>query len=104
VYSGIDAPSLDAQDLKFAQASVRLLSGLYGVIRPLDLIAPYRLEMGTRLDFVGVIFKFLEHNINNFGIQCLLVNAFEILIRSHNSQTVLHALHRACQFLCVSGM
>jgi cytoplasmic iron level regulating protein YaaA (DUF328/UPF0246 family) len=47
---------LDAQDLKFAQASVRLLSGLYGVIRPLDLIAPYRLEMGTRIgQFMGKI-------------------------------------------------
>ncbi|RUA07066.1 MAG: peroxide stress protein YaaA [Gammaproteobacteria bacterium] len=49
VYNGIDALSLDAEDLDFAQASLRMLSGLYGVIRPLDLIAPYRLEMGTRL-------------------------------------------------------
>lgn len=49
VYNGIDAPSLDAQDLEFAQATLRVLSGLYGVVRPLDLIAPYRLEMGTRL-------------------------------------------------------
>ncbi|SMM97692.1 UPF0246 protein YaaA [uncultured Candidatus Thioglobus sp.] len=50
VYSGIDAPSLDVQDLAFAQKTLRMLSGLYGVIRPLDLIAPYRLEMGTRLE------------------------------------------------------
>lgn len=49
VYNGIDAPSLDIQDLAFAQTSLRMLSGLYGVVRPLDLIAPYRLEMGTRL-------------------------------------------------------
>ena len=49
VYNGIDAPSLSKEDLEFAQDSVRMLSGLYGVIRPLDLIAPYRLEMGTRL-------------------------------------------------------
>ncbi|SMN11212.1 UPF0246 protein YaaA [uncultured Candidatus Thioglobus sp.] len=49
VYSGIDASSLDVQDLAFAQKTLRMLSGLYGVIRPLDLIAPYRLEMGTRL-------------------------------------------------------
>ena len=49
VYNGIDAPSLDIQDLEFAQRSVRILSGLYGVIRPLDLIVPYRLEMGVRL-------------------------------------------------------
>ncbi|MDP6163168.1 MAG: peroxide stress protein YaaA [Candidatus Thioglobus sp.] len=49
VYNGIDAPSLTAEDLDFAQDKVRMLSGLYGVIRPLDLIQPYRLEMGTKL-------------------------------------------------------
>jgi len=49
VYNGIDAPSLSLEDLEFAQDNVRMLSGLYGVIRPLDLIAPYRLEMGTKL-------------------------------------------------------
>ncbi|MBW5291239.1 MAG: UPF0246 protein YaaA [Candidatus Ruthia sp. Asou_11_S2] len=50
VYSGIDAPSLSMADLEFAQNTLRMLSGLYGVIRPLDLIQPYRLEMGTRLE------------------------------------------------------
>lgn len=50
VYNGIDAPSLSVDDLGFAQQSLRMLSGLYGVIRPLDLIAPYRLEMGTKLE------------------------------------------------------
>ena len=49
VYNGIDAPSLSEDDLNFAQDKVRMLSGLYGVIRPLDLIQPYRLEMGTKL-------------------------------------------------------
>ncbi len=49
VYNGIDAPSLSEDDLSFAQDKVRMLSGLYGVIRPLDLIQPYRLEMGTKL-------------------------------------------------------
>jgi len=49
VYNGIDAPSLTADDLDFAQENIRMLSGLYGVIRPLDLIQPYRLEMGTKL-------------------------------------------------------
>lgn len=49
VYNGIDAPSLSSDDLEFAQDHLRMLSGLYGVIRPLDLIQPYRLEMGTRL-------------------------------------------------------
>lgn len=49
VYEGLDAPSLNARQLEFAQAHVRILSGLYGVLRPLDLMQPYRLEMGTRL-------------------------------------------------------
>ncbi len=50
VYRGLDAAGrFDARDLTEAGKTVRILSGLYGVLRPLDLIAPYRLEMGTRL-------------------------------------------------------
>lgn len=49
VYDGLDISSFSAQDLDFAQHNLRILSGLYGVIRPLDLIAPYRLEMGVKL-------------------------------------------------------
>ncbi|MCU7829643.1 MAG: peroxide stress protein YaaA [Candidatus Thiodiazotropha sp. (ex Myrtea sp. 'scaly one' KF741663)] len=49
VYTGLDAESLDVDDLKFAQQHLRILSGLYGVLRPLDLMQPYRLEMGTKL-------------------------------------------------------
>jgi cytoplasmic iron level regulating protein YaaA (DUF328/UPF0246 family) len=49
VYGGLDARSLGADDLAWAQDHVCILSGLYGVLRPLDLMQPYRLEMGTRL-------------------------------------------------------
>ena len=49
VYNGINAPELSSEDLEFAQGKVRMLSGLYGVVRPLDLIQPYRLEMGIKL-------------------------------------------------------
>ena len=49
VYEGLDAPSLNAKQLDYAQSHIRILSGLYGVLRPLDLMQPYRLEMGTRL-------------------------------------------------------
>ena len=49
VYRRLDAGSLSKRDLKWAQSRVRILSGLYGMLRPLDLIQPYRLEMGTRL-------------------------------------------------------
>ncbi|WP_313075629.1 peroxide stress protein YaaA [Melaminivora sp.] len=49
VYEGLDASSLDLQDLDWAQEHLAILSGIYGVLRPLDLMQPYRLEMGTRL-------------------------------------------------------
>jgi cytoplasmic iron level regulating protein YaaA (DUF328/UPF0246 family) len=49
VYGGLDARNLGADDLAWAQDHVCILSGLYGVLRPLDLMQPYRLEMGTRL-------------------------------------------------------
>ncbi len=49
VYTGLQADTLDEQQLDFAQNHVRILSGLYGLLRPLDLIQPYRLEMGTKL-------------------------------------------------------
>lgn len=48
VYTGLDADSLDDAGLEFAQQHLRILSGLYGVLRPLDLMQPYRLEMGTK--------------------------------------------------------
>ncbi len=48
-YRGLDANSLDDADLAWAQDHLRILSGFYGVVRPLDLIQPYRLEMGTAL-------------------------------------------------------
>lgn len=49
VYDGLAAGSLSAADLDWAQQHLRILSGLYGVLRPLDLLRPYRLEMGTKL-------------------------------------------------------
>lgn len=48
-YQGLEATSLDADELAWAQDHLRILSGLYGVLRPLDAIQPYRLEMGSRL-------------------------------------------------------
>lgn len=48
VYTGLEAESLDAKALTFAQKHLRILSGLYGLLRPLDLMQPYRLEMGLK--------------------------------------------------------
>lgn len=49
VYTGLDADSFTDDDFEFAQQHLRILSGLYGILRPLDLMQPYRLEMGTKL-------------------------------------------------------
>ena len=48
VYTGLDADSMNESDLEFAQSRLRILSGLYGLLRPLDLMQPYRLEMGLK--------------------------------------------------------
>jgi len=50
VYTGLDAETFTAADFKFAQDHLRILSGLYGLLRPLDLMQPYRLEMGRKVD------------------------------------------------------
>lgn len=49
VYTGLEALDLSESDLAYAQNHLRILSGLYGLLRPLDLMQPYRLEMGTKL-------------------------------------------------------
>ena len=48
VYTGLEAETLSADELRFAQKHLRILSGLYGLLRPLDLMQPYRLEMGLK--------------------------------------------------------
>jgi cytoplasmic iron level regulating protein YaaA (DUF328/UPF0246 family) len=50
VYTGLDAQSFCQQDIAFAQKHLRILSGLYGVLKPMDLMQAYRLEMGSKLD------------------------------------------------------
>ena len=49
VYKGLSAEDFNAKQIKFAQKHLRILSGLYGILRPMDVIKPYRLEMGTKL-------------------------------------------------------
>lgn len=53
VYVGLDAATLKQKELDFAQKHVRILSGLYGILRPMDKMQPYRLEMGTKLKNPG---------------------------------------------------
>ncbi|MDG1973715.1 MAG: peroxide stress protein YaaA [Flavobacteriaceae bacterium] len=67
VYSGLDAFSLSMDQLNQAQKSLRILSGLYGLLKPLDLIQPYRLEMGTKLNIEGSLnlYGFWKNKITN---------------------------------------
>lgn len=84
VYQGLDADSLNAQDLGFAQDHLRILSGLYGVLKPLDLMRPYRLEMGTRLatrrgktlyDFWGdKVSTLIDEDAKSLGGDAFVVN------------------------------
>ena len=53
VYSGLDADTMSPADFDFAQQHLRVLSGLYGLLRPLDLMQPYRLEMGLKFENSG---------------------------------------------------
>ena len=49
VYTGLEAKEFVSDEINFAQKHIRILSGLYGLLKPLDLMQPYRLEMGTTL-------------------------------------------------------
>lgn len=65
VYIGLDVDQLNDSDLAFSQQHLRVLSGLYGLLRPLDIIQPYRLEMGTRLPVNGYasLYQFWDDQI-----------------------------------------
>lgn len=68
VYTGLDAYSIPGKKLDFMQNSLRILSGFYGILRPLDLIQPYRLEMGTSLS-VGRkknLYELWQEKVTNF--------------------------------------
>jgi cytoplasmic iron level regulating protein YaaA (DUF328/UPF0246 family) len=65
-YKGLDVEKLNENDLDWAQKHLRILSGLYGLLRPLDLIEPYRLEMGSKLkgDHGNTLYDFWDNKIS----------------------------------------
>ncbi len=67
VYTGLEADTLSAAQLSFAQKHLRILSGLYGLLRPLDLMQPYRLEMGLKFNNSGGkdLYQFWGDRINS---------------------------------------
>jgi cytoplasmic iron level regulating protein YaaA (DUF328/UPF0246 family) len=82
VYIGLDAPSLSSTDISFAQNHLRILSGLYGLLRPLDLIQAYRLEMGTTLQTSRgtTLYEFWGSKITDALNQSLTNNKNPLLI------------------------
>lgn len=82
VYTGLDAGSFKAADFKFAQKHLRILSGLYGLLRPLDLMQPYRLEMGTKFANSGGnnLYEFWGEQITDAINAQLAKNKSELLV------------------------
>jgi len=82
VYSGLDANSFSKGDFSFAQKHFRILSGLYGLLKPLDLMQPYRLEMGTKLvnDRGANLYQFWGDIITDELNKALAVQGDDILI------------------------
>mgnify|MGYP001027026432 CR=1 FL=1 len=83
VYIGLDAETYGERDFNFAQKNLRILSGLYGLLRPLDLIQPYRLEMGIKLKTSGgkSLYDFWGSDI---------VNALETELEDHRNKTLIN--------------
>lgn len=82
VYEGLQAQSLSLEDLQWAQQHVAILSGLYGVLRPLDRMQPYRLEMGTRLatDVGANLYQFWGARIAEHLNQRLAADATPVVV------------------------
>lgn len=82
VYEGLNAHSLNVRQLHWAQDHVRILSGLYGVLRPLDRIQPYRLEMGTSLatDKGRNLYQFWAEQITQTLKADMLANGHSFLL------------------------
>lgn len=96
VYAGLDAYSLTAEDIQFAQTHLAMLSGLYGLLKPLDLMQPYRLEMGTKLAnpngkdlyayWGNIITQSLQQAIDNQGDNVLINLASDEYYKAVNAQ------------------
>jgi cytoplasmic iron level regulating protein YaaA (DUF328/UPF0246 family) len=84
VYDGLDVKTLPEEKLPELNEKLRILSGLYGILRPFDLIYPYRLEMGTKLSFHGYknLYEFWRDKVTNYLNQELKDNDFLVNLAS----------------------
>jgi uncharacterized protein len=82
VYQGLKAETFDESTMQFAQKHFRILSGLYGLLRPLDLIQPYRLEMGTKLAFddYNTLYQYWDSTILNLLMKDLKAQGDNVII------------------------
>ena len=88
VYLGLAADDFTAEDFDFAQQHLRILSGLYGLLRPLDLIQPYRLEMGTKLagDHGKTLYDFWQDRIAKRLKKALAEQGDDLLVNLASSE------------------
>jgi cytoplasmic iron level regulating protein YaaA (DUF328/UPF0246 family) len=82
-YSGLDTQTLNNKDIKFADSNIRILSGLYGLLRPLDLIMPYRLEMGTKFS------NEVGSNLYDYW-GSLIASSIHNDLKNHNSKYIIN--------------
>lgn len=82
VYEGLDAKSLDATQLQWLDQHLRILSGLYGVLRPLDALQPYRLEMGTRFGVDGAanLYQYWQAHIATHLNEVMEAGGHQVLV------------------------
>ena len=85
VYEGLDVKTLDVKKIDFLQNNLRIISGLYGVLKPLDLIQPYRLEMGTKISINGSsnLYEYWSNDITKFLSAELLSSEFLLNLASN---------------------
>lgn len=82
VYEGLSVADFTKKDFEFAQNHLRILSGLYGVLRPLDLMQPYRLEMGTKIDIGDYenLYKLWQNRLTEYFNNELLKSKEKVLV------------------------
>ena len=87
-YNGLSIRSLDSSCLKYAQKRLRILSGLYGILKPFDLIEPYRLEMGTKVnDLIGKdLYKFWSNKLTSNLNKEIQENKFNFLFNLSSNE------------------
>lgn len=88
VYQSLDAESLSEQSIEFSKMHLNILSGLYGLIKPLDLIQPYRLEMGTKLENIygKNLYDFWQNSLTELVNQTLATHETPVLLNLASSE------------------